>query len=66
MFATIYFIFCGGLYLSSLPFLLGLAFLKPKYKDSIPNRFFLKNTKFDGCVWIHACSLGEINSLEFL
>lgn len=66
MFATIYFIFCGGLYLSSLPFLLGLAFLKPKYRDSIPNRFFLKNTKFDGCIWIHACSLGEINSLEFL
>lgn len=66
MFATIYFIFCGVLYLLFLPLLILFALLKPKYKDSIPSRFFLKNTRFEGCIWIHACSLGEINSLEFL
>ena len=66
MFATIYFIFCGVIYILFFPFLLFFALFKPKYKDSIPNRFFLKNTRFEGYVWIHACSLGEINSLAFL
>ncbi len=66
MFATIYYIFCGILYLLSLPFLIFLCIFKPKYRDSIPGRFFLCNTSFRGDVWIHACSLGEINSIEFL
>lgn len=66
MFATIYYILCGILYVLSLPFLAFLCIFKPKYKDSIPGRFFLKNSEFSGDVWIHACSLGEINSLEFL
>lgn len=66
MFATIYYILCGTLYALSLPLLIFLSLFKPKYKDSIPGRFFLKNAKFKGNIWIHACSLGEINSLEFL
>lgn len=66
MFATIYYILCGILYILSLPFLIFFWLFKPKYKDSIPHRFFLRDTSFKCDVWIHACSLGEINSLEFL
>lgn len=66
MFATIYWLLCGILYIISLPVLICLSIFKPKYKDSIPARFFLKNPKFSGNIWIHACSLGEINSLESL
>lgn len=53
------------LYLLSLPFLLFLI-TKPKYRRSIPARFFLfKNPRIKECdVWIHACSLGEVKSLE--
>jgi len=49
----------------ALPFLLFLSF-KKKYKSSIPSRFFLKNNPpFNGSnVWLHACSLGEVNSLK--
>ena len=53
------------LYVLALPFLLYLRF-KPKYKHSIPARFFLKdNPKFlkEG-LWFHACSLGEVRSLK--
>ena len=53
------------LYLLALPYLLYLRF-KPKYKDSIPSRFFLKNNpRFDeGGIWFHACSFGEVRSLK--
>lgn len=53
------------LYLAALPFLGYLSF-KPKYRYSIPSRFFLKNTpplKPKG-IWFHACSLGEVRSLS--
>ena len=54
------------LYLVALPVLLYLRF-KPKYKDSIPARFFLKNNHSFGVhdgIWFHACSLGEVRSLK--
>ena len=53
------------LYLLAIPIFLYLSF-KKKYKHSIPARFFLKNSpsfkKHD--IWFHACSLGEVSSLE--
>jgi len=49
----------------AIPFLLYLAF-KKKYKHSIPARFFLlDNPMFKNQdIWFHACSLGEVTSLE--
>jgi len=60
-----YYLLATLLYLLALPYLLYLRF-KPKYKDSIPSRFFLKNNasfKEDG-IWFHACSFGEVRSLK--
>jgi 3-deoxy-D-manno-octulosonic-acid transferase len=49
----------------AIPFLIYLSF-KKKYKYSIPSRFFLKKNKpfKNGGIWFHACSLGEVVSLE--
>ncbi len=65
VFALLYFLSLGVLYVFAAPILLLLAF-KQKYKESIPKRFFLKNNpKPDsGDVWIHACSYGEVKSLK--
>ncbi len=52
-------------YIVSTPVLLLLS-LKDKYKRSIPSRFFLyDNPPFtqEG-IWFHACSLGEVKSLQ--
>lgn len=64
-FPLIYFLASCLLYLLALPFLALLLF-KPKYKASIPSRFFLKNFKLDFSpdYWFHACSLGESKSYE--
>ena len=54
------------LYVIALPLLVYLSF-KPKYKDSIPSRFFLyKNKRFvkDNGIWFHVCSLGEARALK--
>lgn len=54
------------LYLIALPLIVYLAF-KPKYKESIPARFFLfKNPKFSKTesIWFHVCSLGEARALK--
>lgn len=55
-----------ALYLIALPLLVYLSF-KPKYKKSIPARFFLFNNKRfekeDG-IWFHVCSLGEAKALK--
>ncbi|MCF6330086.1 MAG: lipid IV(A) 3-deoxy-D-manno-octulosonic acid transferase [Sulfurimonas sp.] len=54
------------LYVIALPLLIFLSF-KPKYKDSIPSRFFLlKNKKFKtkNGIWFHVCSLGEARALK--
>jgi 3-deoxy-D-manno-octulosonic-acid transferase len=54
------------LYLVALPLIIFLSF-KPKYKKSIPARFFLFNnprfTKKD-TIWFHVCSLGEARALK--
>jgi len=52
------------LYVLALPVLVYLRF-KPKYKDSIPSRFFLRrNPPFSKSgIWFHACSLGEVRSI---
>jgi len=54
------------LYIIALPLLVLLIF-KPKYKQSIPSRFFLFNNKTfdkeDG-IWFHVCSLGEARALK--
>jgi len=60
----VYFTLAVLLYLVALPFLLYLR-MKPKYHDSIPARFFLKDNppfKVNGA-WFHACSFGEVRSL---
>ncbi len=54
------------LYTIALPLLVYLSF-KPKYKKSIPARFFLyKNRSFDkeDGIWFHVCSLGEARALK--
>jgi len=61
----IYYLLVSFFYILAIPFLLYLSF-KKKYKQSIPSRFFLKNNKpfKRGGIWFHACSLGEVVSLE--
>jgi 3-deoxy-D-manno-octulosonic-acid transferase len=65
-FSLFYFFLSGVLYLIALPLLIYLSF-KPKYKKSIPSRFFLFNnprfTKKD-TIWFHVCSLGEARALK--
>ena len=61
----IYTVLATLLYLLALPVLLYLRF-KPKYKESIPSRFFLKNNPsfVQRGVWFHACSFGEVRALK--
>ena len=63
--AIAYFLLVSLIYVLAIPLLVILSF-KQKYKSSIPARFFLKNnpkfTKQD--IWFHACSLGEVVSLN--
>ena len=53
------------LHVLALPFLLFFS-RKPKHRHSIPARFWLwKNPPFaHGEVWMHGCSLGEVNALR--
>lgn len=63
--SLLYYLLATLLYVLALPVFVYLRF-KPKYKDSIPARFFLKdNASFtrEG-IWFHACSLGEVRSLK--
>lgn len=63
--ALVYYILVSLVYLVAIPFLLYLSF-KRKYIHSIPSRFFLvNNPRFENAdIWFHACSLGEVASLE--
>lgn len=65
MFGVIYYTFAVFFYIISIPFLIFSSF-KQKYQHSIPERFFLKNfsLSFSPSFWFHACSYGEIKSLE--
>ena len=65
-FRIFYFILSVVLYIVALPLLILLSF-KPKYKISIPSRFFLfSNKEFskENGVWFHVCSLGEARALK--
>ena len=77
----IYFVACASLYIISLP-LLVLTSFKRKHRVSIPRRFFpfvfpllrvFDKKAYSGfceCftpqVWLHACSYGEVKSLQFI
>ncbi len=74
-FACCYFVLMLFAYILMLPILCFFSAFKPKYRHSIPARFFLwknhfknfrgfESADFAHTVWIHACSLGEINSLQ--
>lgn len=74
-FACCYFVLMLFAYILMLPILCFFSAFKPKYRHSIPARFFLwknhfkhfgdfESANFTPEVWIHACSLGEINSLQ--
>ncbi len=62
---VIYYILVLSIFIIAVPIFLYLSF-KNKYKHSIPARFFLKNNpRFKNHdIWFHACSLGEVSSLE--
>jgi len=64
-FFFLYSLFSFLLYTIVLPFLVLFSF-KPKYKDSLPARFFLwknKPLKADG-IWFHSCSFGEAKAIK--
>ena len=63
-FTLVYIFVSVLLYLLALPLLLWLSF-KPKYRQSIPSRFFLKdNGPFEKRgIWFHVASLGEARAL---
>ncbi|PAF54154.1 3-deoxy-D-manno-octulosonic acid transferase [Helicobacter sp. 13S00482-2] len=65
MFGLIYYLVSLLVYIISTPFLI-LTSLREKYKYSIPQRFFLRDfsLSFSPYFWFHACSYGEIKSLE--
>ncbi|MBA3025180.1 MAG: 3-deoxy-D-manno-octulosonic acid transferase [Sulfurimonas sp.] len=65
-FTVLYYFLSVTLYLVALPLLIYLSF-KPKYKQSIPARFFLLgNPRFSNkeSIWFHVCSLGEARALK--
>ncbi len=65
-FSILYYALSVMLFIIALPLLVFLLF-KPKYKESIPARFFLfKNPRFqfENGIWFHVCSLGEARALK--
>ncbi len=65
-FTLLYYTLSVVLYLIALPLLVYLSF-KPKYRESIPSRFFLfKNPSFtsENGVWLHVCSFGETKAIK--
>ncbi|CAA6806971.1 MAG: Lipid IVA 3-deoxy-D-manno-octulosonic acid transferase (EC [often with (EC also] [uncultured Campylobacterales bacterium] len=65
LFFIFYYFFVSFIYVFSLPFLLILPFVKSKFRQSLPARFFLCNNKFKSCdLWVHACSLGEVTAIK--
>jgi len=62
---VIYYILVLSIFIIAVPIFLYHSF-KKKYKFSIPARFFLKNNPSfkNHDIWFHACSLGEVSSLE--
>lgn len=66
LFGFVYYALSVLLYIVAFPLLVYLS-TKPKYKHSIPSRFFLFNNpqfKTHGSIWFHVCSLGEARALK--
>ncbi len=65
MFTYLYWTVSLLLYILSLPLILYKQ-RKPRYKERIPARYFLKNNpKFSKKgIWFHSCSLGETRGLQ--
>lgn len=65
-FPFIYYCLCVLLYLIAFPLLIASSF-RSKHKDSIPARFsplHIKTLECEPQYWFHACSFGEVKSLE--
>jgi len=64
-FFFLYSFFSFLVYIIALPLLVLLSF-KPKYKDSLPARFFLWNNKplKSNGIWFHSCSFGEAKAIK--
>lgn len=63
-FTLLYYLLGLCIYIIALPVILYFSF-KPKYRSSLPARFFLNKTppfEKEG-IWFHACSLGEAKAL---
>ncbi len=58
-----YYCLCIILYLIALPILIANIF-RAKHRESIPARFFYSSLDCEPQYWFHACSFGEIKSLE--
>ncbi|NOQ31215.1 MAG: 3-deoxy-D-manno-octulosonic acid transferase [Helicobacteraceae bacterium] len=65
LFTLFYSILLVVLYIIALPVIFTLSF-KPKYKNSIPARFFLRNNRAfkENGIWFHVCSFGEAKALQ--
>ncbi len=65
VFAFFYFLLAILLYILALPFVF-YKLKTPKYKNALKARFFLKNNPpfEENKITFHACSLGEVKSLE--
>lgn len=65
--ALFYYILVCFIHIISLPFL-WLCSFKQKYRHSISHRFFFPKNYSKSCydIWIHACSFGEVRSLQAL
>ena len=63
----IYYILLCFLHVLALPLLCALS-LRKKYKRSIPLRFLIpkNHSKESYDIWLHACSVGEVQSLQTL
>lgn len=68
MLLCFYYLLCWLVWLIGAPFALLLSFIKPKFKQSFKARFFLwRNLRQSMAdVHFHACSLGEVRSIEEL
>ncbi len=64
-FPLVYFLLCVILYVFCIPIFLASS-LRSKHKDSIPQRFFASHLSLlvEPHFWFHACSFGEVRSLE--
>ena len=65
MFFILYGVVTTVTYIIALPFLFLVSKRKPKYKISIPARFFLKENRplTPHGVWFHVCSFGEARAI---